>query len=201
MASSTFVVSNSLLAAFHESQVHKLHGTRRAVVPSSNMRASSARLVGGGGVRVGSLRLYSSPSSSALRSWRRTVNNATPAMMKTSDSDEEADDNNNEAVKRLTCEGDNDRVNNATPPPPPPSSLLGKLAKLAALAAIAVAVTALLFPDVALAASKQAAAVATTDPSLLAFFKKAVGFVLHLVGAVQVECSRTHSSKALGFNH
>ena len=47
---------------------------------------------------------------------------------------------------------------------------------MAALAAVACAVTALLFPDTALAAAKKAAVAASTDP----LWKRAISFVLHL---------------------
>ena len=53
---------------------------------------------------------------------------------------------------------------------------LGSFAKVAALAAVACAVTALLFPDTAMAAAKKAALVASTDP----LWKRAIYFVLHL---------------------
>ena len=60
--------------------------------------------------------------------------------------------------------------------PAPRFAWLGQFAKVAALAAVACAVTALLFPDTALAAAKKAAVAASTDP----LWKRAISFVLHL---------------------
>ena len=54
--------------------------------------------------------------------------------------------------------------------------ILSKILKAAALAAVACAVTALVFPDIALAAAKKAVVAASSEP----MWKKAIGWVLHL---------------------
>ena len=51
---------------------------------------------------------------------------------------------------------------------------------MAALAAAVCAITTLFFPDTALAAAKKTAVAAATPEVAESFFKKAVGFVLHL---------------------
>ena len=69
-----------------------------------------------------------------------------------------------------------DAIGSPAEAPAPRFAWLGQFAKVAALAAVACAVTALLFPDTALAAAKKAAVVASTDP----LWKRAISFVLHL---------------------
>lgn len=88
-------------------------------------------------------------------------------------------------MTRLTSCDDEDSARRARvaklplPPPTPLSlpSLIRKVAGIAAFAAVLCAVTALLFPDVALAASKTAAA---TSSPLMSFANQAVDFIHHL---------------------
>ena len=74
--------------------------------------------------------------------------------------------------------GNDDESGNVAIDPGSPGRFawLGSFAKVAALAAVACAVTALLFPDTAMAAAKKAALVASTDP----LWKRAISFILHL---------------------